>query len=194
VIIKSQFSVTSWTNILTTKSTNCTHWFDPPPTAYDVHNKRIKNEWKLGLFRHVCIRNEYWHHRPAMMALCGSVSLSASEVCLNDPVRCAAAHGRPLPWLPACAAFSRSRCCFLSRQIVNAQPTAWLSRSPYHKTATNKKRNQKVIGKVHLYSATTAISAELSLHMAGVQPMPQSKPAMADYDLWPVIHSPGLPF
>ena len=66
-----------------------------------------------------------------MMALCGSVSLSARLVCRNDPALCVELLStfRAADDI-ASVNFSFSRCCFFSRQIVNAQPTAWLSLSP----------------------------------------------------------------
>lgn len=89
-------------------------------------------------------------YQPATMALCGSESRSASEVCRKNPVRWAVPPSLPPPRPPVNAAFSRSRCCLRSRQIVNAQPTAWLSRSPWHtanhehvNTAANQSRRVK---------------------------------------------------
>jgi len=64
---------------------------------------------------------------PATIALCGSASRSVSDVCRNDPIRV-----KLVPFsLNVTVTFSFSRACFFSRHIAKAQPTAWLSRSPY---------------------------------------------------------------
>jgi len=64
---------------------------------------------------------------PATIALCGSASRSVSVVCRKDPIRV-----KLVPFsLNVTVTFSFSRACFFSRHIAKAQPTAWLSRSPY---------------------------------------------------------------
>lgn len=58
---------------------------------------------------------------------CGSASRSVMLVCLKDPCRVKA---EVLASTDMETAQRRSRCCFFSRQMANAQPTAWLRRSP----------------------------------------------------------------
>ena len=64
---------------------------------------------------------------PAICVLWGSASRSVSVACRNDPVR-----EKLVPLSLYCTwTASFSRFCFFSRQIAKAQPTAWLSRSPW---------------------------------------------------------------
>jgi hypothetical protein len=97
--------------------------FDVVVELYGIGS--IHKEWKK---KHHNLLNKIIKNKPAIIALWGSIIRSVIDVVRNEPKR---VKDVPFWEYSTVTLHSRSRFCFRSRQIWNAQPTAWLKRSPY---------------------------------------------------------------
>jgi hypothetical protein len=95
---------------------------------------KLKNRWNL----------------PAIIALCGSIIRSVIDVVRNEPKR---VNDVPFWEYSTVTLHSRSRFCFRSRHIWNAQPTAWLNRSPESLIARKPwQSHRRVVPSRHIYA------------------------------------------